>query len=130
MTKEFKVGDKVTCILDGKGIVSKIIIEDKFYPIKVNFENGRNGIYTDIGKYFLKNIHTLPLYSIFAVLLNFCRQFVEFMLPCRAWYGPFLPVSITPRLHVGSLNIAWTLRDDSGKIPGTTKDAAKTANIE
>lgn len=45
--REFRVGDKVTCVLFGKGIIERVSV--KFIDVK--FENGRKEVYYKEGKY-------------------------------------------------------------------------------
>ena len=45
--REFRVGDKVTCVLFGKGIIERVSV--KFIDVK--FENGRKELYYKEGKY-------------------------------------------------------------------------------
>ena len=45
--REFRVGDKVTCVLFGKGIIERISV--KFLDVK--FENGIQEVYYKDGKY-------------------------------------------------------------------------------
>ena len=45
--REFRIGDKVTCVLFGKGIIERVSV--KFIDVK--FENGRKEVYYKEGKY-------------------------------------------------------------------------------
>lgn len=45
--RDFRVGDKVTCVLFGKGIIERVSV--KFIDVK--FENGRKEVYYKEGKY-------------------------------------------------------------------------------
>lgn len=46
---DFQVGDKVVCLLNGKGIVCDIVIEN-IYSVKVRFDNEYFDLYTKDGK--------------------------------------------------------------------------------
>ena len=53
--KAFQVGDKVTCILWGKGVVEKV--DDSLnFPVKVRFADGDSVSYTLDGKAFKSHI--------------------------------------------------------------------------
>ena len=45
--REFRIGDRVTCVLFGKGIIERVSV--KFIDVK--FENGRKEVYYKDGKY-------------------------------------------------------------------------------
>lgn len=47
---EFKVGDTVWCVLNGKGEVVSVRKNDN-YPVEVEFENTGNNYYTEDGRY-------------------------------------------------------------------------------
>jgi hypothetical protein len=60
MSKEFKVGDPVTCILKGKGVVTNIREPQKYFPVVVEFQSGQKDAYTPEGRQFkLDSVSTL-----------------------------------------------------------------------
>jgi hypothetical protein len=52
MSKEFKVGDPVTCILNGKGVVINIRESQIYFPVVVEFQSGQKDAYTPEGRQF------------------------------------------------------------------------------
>lgn len=46
----WEVGQKVFCLLRGKGVVTEFDSDDKVYPVRVDFETGNTDWYTSEGK--------------------------------------------------------------------------------
>lgn len=51
METVFKIGDKVYCVINGHGIVKKVM-RDNNYPVYVKFENDSSNQYTFDGKLY------------------------------------------------------------------------------
>lgn len=59
MLKDFREGDKVTCLLYGRGIVDNPDGAPHSYPVKVCFENGMEAMYTGDGHLFKRTNKSL-----------------------------------------------------------------------
>ena len=79
MNKEFKKGEKVTCIKQGRGNI--INISNEIYPIKVDFKNGKFDSYTLNGREYEKDI-TIMLYHGHG---TFKIEFIEDKEPEYEW---------------------------------------------
>lgn len=58
METVFKIGDKVYCVVNGHGIVKKVM-SDNNYPVYVKFENDSSNQYTFDGRLYNEGLPTL-----------------------------------------------------------------------